>query len=259
MKTFDFFIERTKMQIKYIIEYKINFYSMFFSELGNAFSYILILLSLDTLNLIPEWTLEDYILFVLLSQISLYIYGAFFWGGSIKNYLKSGKMNNFLIRPINVIYQQYFNLNIFGLLGLTLNIMYLFVFKYYFGLSYNVIFIGIPLAIIATIPMFVINFFANSIYFWNYGIPEIFYIFFGRIRYTSRTYPPTIFSGTNFKYVFMFFPAFYVSFITIPIINGQFPENFWFYNILIFGISAILFIISIINWHYGIKRYEGFN
>lgn len=245
-----------KLAFKTDLEYKINIWMMLFETTVLILIYSLFYSTYNsfTKEIIP-WTQTDFILLLFL----LITAGQIMWSFSItkfQNYLLNGQLNKSLIRPINP-YIDTINMNTRGATMIIFPIL-----------------ASITLIIILT------NNYSNHILaLINFIIGTIFYIIFfsciysltfflktgntiaetiRRVGYTSDEFTPKIFETTIFRNFFYLLPSSIAGYFTIEILNNRI-ELISKFQPIIFLIIIIFIIILYLLWHFGLKKYEGYN
>ena len=71
-------------------------------------------------------------------------------------------------------------------------------------------------------------------------------------------YSGKFFQETKLKYVLNIFPMYFIALLLVPIWSNNITSEVYFQFALLIILTIITFIILMINWHYGLKRYEAF-
>ena len=89
---------------KSLSEYKLNLFNSIFEQL--IFYFILIIFGkvlISNFGDLIGWSFIDYLLFLIIVDLSTTFTGIFVWDASVQKAIKTGSLNNFLFRPINRI------------------------------------------------------------------------------------------------------------------------------------------------------------
>jgi hypothetical protein len=73
-----------------------------------------------------------------------------------------------------------------------------------------------------------------------------------------QQFPTPFFKQTIFFYILMFYPFFFIGSLLIPFISGLEIWNIKLQIFTLFGLTLLFFIVALVNWHYGLKKYEAF-
>ncbi len=258
-KNINYLNESFKILFKTMKEYRANVYSavitlIFYLIVEVGFFFILYANFGDVIG----WSLEDFIIFNLLLNFCNYFVGIFIWTRPLSLEILDGKLNQFLIRPMGVFFQEYtYRLQSNAFLGSIFYFLGLVITFTYFNISVN-FFLLISLILIV------------GIYFAYWIFTESFALLKDKLDLAIQQnlfsfqnlledFPAQFWQGFKFKYILGFMPAFWTALILIPIVQGKTFLDIWFvYTIAIaflLGMSLVIWF----NWHYGLKRYEAFN
>jgi len=258
---FNYFKENFKISLKERLEYKVNFFTSLVYELSDValvifFSYIFSNFLGDDLN----WHFIDFIILAFFGNL-IHIFSGTFWYSKQLNWrIKKGDLNQFLYRPGNKILNYILSKGYNGVIHLIVDIIiylpFLIILTNFTFLS----FIYCLLVSILLIYLFIITFYFLDSWSWHtleFGkilsqniLEEV-----NEVLYVN---PGSFFKNTNFKYIFFIMPIYFVATIIVPLFQNKSVENLWFQIILIIIICIIFTIITIINWKYGLKKYEAF-
>lgn len=246
------------LMFKYLIEYKINIYSMFITIITWHFSqFILISIISNNFGELISWEFKDFILFIILANYLYFLVGLFSWGNVLFSILKKGDLNGLLTKPLNNKIKFYFyKLDGPSLIFILMSIIYTSVLLIIYEIKILNISLFIPIALLVT--------FLN-VFFWltldtfeliKMGITNNL-LFIREISDNLQLYPSGFFKFTNFKFILNLVPIYFISSLLIPIATNKII-NLKLQLTYLFSILIVLFIIFFINWHYGLKKYEAF-
>jgi hypothetical protein len=72
------------------------------------------------------------------------------------------------------------------------------------------------------------------------------------------SYPYQFFGESSYKLLLLFFPLFITSSLIIPILLGSSVDDLMLKISVFLGIFLFSLLILIVNWKYGLKKYEAF-
>lgn len=244
------------------IEYKANFYMTLIN--GLAFIPALILFGYVLFSVILNqfsWTILEYVLFIFLIDIYMDITGYFHAGRSLENLIKSGDLNMYLTKPTNpfisYVFAKSFNTSLFiAITTLSYSIILLVL-----GFTTTIldfllgVFLFLMLCLIGTLFYQFLISFTWFIYESDFFFRDLKW----RIEYeVLGRYPALFFEKWSFLFLIMIFPAYYISSWLIPILSFSQIKVEYFEILILISMTFISIIGIIINWKYGLKRYEAF-
>ncbi len=255
-----FAIIRIKISLQNSMEFKFDFIASIFAEI----IYMILTYFIATLfiNAIPNFGLTAIQLFIYTQTLVIIFTIQNATKSQIMDSIKDGTLNLDLIRPINIIYQSFWNS--FGTKTIIIQIL-----KFIFIIGYILIFsnINIGLYILLTIVVTIIStIFANAIFYLlrSYDLKKIQAgSFFHRITNEGNisnyitTYP--IYLLPKFMLVYSsFFSLYYIANTTLDVIYSANITNI----VLLLGAEIVLTIIFMyfanLAWKKMLKYYEGF-
>lgn len=257
-----FFWTNFVISFKASIEYKVNFYMTLLNGLAFIptlllFGYVLYSVILNQFS----WTIVEYVLFIFLIDLYMDITGYFHAGKSLENLIKSGDLNMYLTKPTNPFisyaFAKSFNTALFILITIMSYSIILLILD--FRTTVLDLLLGVFLFIVlcligALFYQFLISFtwfILESDFFFRDLKWRIEYEVLGR-------YPALFFEKWNFLFLIMIFPSYYISSWLISIISFSQVSIEYFEIIILVSITFISILGIIINWKYGLKRYEAF-
>ena len=248
---------------KGVVEYKPNFYSVLIFNSVYICIYVLFAIVLN--NLILEelsWGIKEFILFIFLTEIFVDTVGIFHFGRGLVTMHKNGTLNSYLTKPTNVLLSafsiQRFNPTLFILTNLMI---YLPIIIYLFDFQFVNIVYGVLLFIMLIIIQTLVVHFIMSLGFIAYELEEIA----GRMYWEAgygilARYPAQFFQNRiNVLMVVSIFPVYFISMWIVPLLSfGSFEVRQ--FEIIILSVVTLISLLGIVvNWKYGLKRYEAFS
>lgn len=261
-----YFIENFKVSFKIAMEYKANLFSILILK---VFYFIIIILfgSIlfnEVIN-IQNFGFKEYVLFIFLFNLYTDLVGLFWYGDyySLSNLIKSGDFSNFiLIRPLRPFFGHLF-LRRFNPVPFSLFDIILFLPLLSFLFDFQMYIILLSILLLFIISLFGILFikFLES-FTWIFIESYDFLLedlYFKGVQENIGRFPMMLFDKNFTLMLFLGgFGFYYISMWILPLlIIGNFEVRN--YEILmIFFVSIISVTGIIINWRYGLKRYEAF-
>jgi len=247
--------------MKKISEYKANTYSALLAQIFYYITQILILYIIsDNFGDVIGWNFYDFIFFFLLFDLVETIAGFFIWGiDSFRKVIQRGELNAYLNKPINRFIA--YNFRIFSAGGTPMLFIGLLAFIFaiiFLDIKLYNIFFGIIIATLIIIFQIFNRKFAESINFWNFGIAMIFrrLIFEGQML--SVNYPADFFKSKIIRTAFSIVPLFFISSLLLPTLRNKEVWSLELQLILLISLNLFFIIITFVNWHYGLKKYEAY-
>lgn len=261
-RTFDYFKMNLFLMWKNLIEYKINFFSSILSELIYLTGILLFFnIMYNNFKDVVPWSYEDFVLYFFLYAIIFTFSGLFFWKSSLFDMIKSGKLNLYLIRPIN---QMYFYL--FSQISSVAFVMFLLYLTFFIGtiLYYKIVLVNILFAILISILVIIlIIFFYHFIFSLDLillGLTNTINSPLHEIRGPMEVYPEPFFKQNYIKLILIgITPMFFVSSLIVPILKGYIIWNLKLQLIVLFSFIVILVFGTLFNWKFGLKKYVAFS
>ncbi len=255
-KYLEVFFTKCRISLKEIIEYKTQFWSVLFFDVIIFFVMILFLNIYGTLvfEFLNWGTYDFFIFFCLLILAAKFIWMHFLRFFSTR--LIQGELNLYLVRPVS----SYFMMNCstinganivtgFGFFMLTLILVYFGDYTNYF-FSIIIFLFGICYYIIFH------NFFASFSFFMKKG-EFLVDLFNRRINFAIEEFTPKLFYKTPFQWVAFLMPSAIYGFFTLEALKGNF-EIFSEFSLILLISFVIMFVGLLLQWHYGLKRYEAY-
>jgi ABC-type uncharacterized transport system permease subunit len=98
----------------------------------------------------------------------------------------------------------------------------------------------------------------DTLHFISFGFVSEIKTFYNEFCHIGEKYNPKSFEGSSLKPFMMIIPAFFIAYLVIPILNGNYYTIFRYGGLLV-GIDILLLTLISIIWHFGLKKYEGMN
>lgn len=245
---------------KSLIEYKIHFYSMFFDQIFYVVFYFIFLFVLSTnFGEVIGWNLFDFVLLMILIDLIRVGQGIFLWEANIFDSITSGSFNHYLVRPISCQFKYFFSRINASAIFYFISDLFLLIFAIiYFNETINLVLLFI-ISVLMIILEGTFSIFYNSFGFIYIGFERnVLNPFIVPVYRMLNQYPAQFFQKSRILSIFFIFPIFYISSLLIPLSRGINVSNLYL-QLLIITILIIIFIsVSIINWHYGLKKYKAF-
>lgn len=241
------------------VEYKANFYSSFFLFFFWYLAQFIFLLVLsNNFGTYIGWSFNEFVLFIIFVNLIWNILGLFNWGGGLYIAITKGNLNVLLPRPLSTKLKFYFyNLDETGLFFILSNVVYIFGLIFYFKPVFYFSFFGF-------VSIFLLMVFFTLLWLtfdsFNFYSPKFSEIFIG-VRFIEdnlQFYPGKFFEETKLKLILNLFPMYFVSSLLVPIWSNNITSQIYFQFYLMCTLLIITVLILMINWHYGLKRYEAF-
>lgn len=242
-------------------EYKINLYSALFMAI---FYYIAILtFGSIIINIIGNeinWTYIDFLLLTCISTIIHFTSGMFLYGKELKKKILCGYFNKLLCKPGNPFLNHIldFSPNYIILIPLLLIIFVPFFYTYSSITLYSLV-ISLPIFLILILLAVSIHQLIISISFYFLNLGDDLANFYDANFSVAYQYPGQIFENSNIKLVLVLFYGYFISIILVPLIQNKVVRNLWINIGTILFITILCISLTLLNWHFGLKRYEGYN
>ncbi|NQZ84986.1 MAG: ABC-2 family transporter protein [Nanoarchaeales archaeon] len=246
---------------KSLSEYKLNLFNSIFEQL--IFYFILIIFGkvlISNFGDLIGWSFIDYLLFLIIVDLSTTFTGIFVWDASVQKAIKTGSLNNFLFRPINrIIGFQFHHLNYSGLVDSIMNFIFLFIIVFYYGIVLSNILFGILIFILICFHTIAIDFFIRSLSFISFGLAQtcLDLLLLGSYD-ISKKFPFGFFEKMKFRFIVFIFSQFFIGSLLIPILLNKEIWNFWLQIYLLVGMFVVFFVCGVLLWRYGLKNYQAF-
>ena len=249
------------IMLKTLIEYKIAMFSAFLEQLSFfiiQFFFFKVLSDnfADTIG----WTLFDFILFAFLIDFMVVISGFVIWGRNLTVDLKVGTLNLYLMKPMNKFFSyQFSNFSITSFIMIIMNLIIFPIFLIHFKINLFNIYYGLAILVLIVFFHIVTGLFLKSISFWSFGLSESLYNLNSEIVYNfAQQYPWQFFKNLSFHFISFSFAIIFISSLLIPVLRGHEIWNIYIQLSILVGMILLLIIGTVINWHYGLKKYEAF-
>ncbi len=246
------------LALKQLKEYKIDFFMGFLVNVSLTITYLFFYYFFNDLsNGILDWNFYDFILFFFMGFFSS-LFLRFFWVRMLVFILKRGKLNTILSKPVNpffflVLHEIRGSFIPFTFILFIITLSLIFISQDYsnFLFAFLIVLIGFLIQVLFLNVIFSMAFFTKGLV--NY----LFEIYYRNLNSTVETYTPKFFENTKIVELVYLFPVAFIDYFFIEILKGRTTEVFVYLpNFLFFGL--ICFIILLIEWHYGLKKYEAF-
>lgn len=259
-RNINYFKENINIVFKKLIEYKINFYMSALTQLAITFTLILSLYVISTnFGDIIDWEFNDFMIFMLAYDLIFTISGIFSWTGNIKTAITYGRLNNYINKPINRIIAFKFKSLSSPALSMTFfGIIKSIIIIYIFKIKFFNLFLGLIIFLLIIMFTIAMRFLIDSIGFFSFGLYHILFSIFGFSQSILRNYPEHFFKNAPFRNALLIFPAVFISILLVPILANKNIESFSYYIIILISLIIISTIGTLINWYYGLKKYEAY-
>lgn len=251
---FSIFYEKFKQALNENKEYKTNLYGIILSDFFSLITYLLFFFVFRSFigKEILNWNNFDFFIYTLILLVSGKIINLFsLW--KLRNLILSGRLNSWIVKPINV----YFFSSLLGIKGgRVVTTMFLFIILFFSILiKYNFLFLGLLMWIFSIIySILLLNIFF-LLYFFFKGKNSFLEV----IKYLNsviRQFTPKVFDKSNLEYFVLFIPTALMGYYTIEIFKGNFIIFHYYLKLILFFL--FLLVINILMWEKGIKKYEAF-
>lgn len=255
-----FIYENFKLLLKKFVEYKSNLYASFLFFIIWYVSQIFFILIISN-NFGSEigWTLNEFVLFTILTNVVWSLLGLFKWGHGLFFTLSKGNLNVLLTKPLNHKFKYYFyELDEVGFFYLISNFFYVFILFFYFDVQINYNLVAIIALILNTLFFTFLWLGIDSLNFYSLKLSELIRPF-GQIEYNLQYYPGNFFDNNKFKYFLMIFPLYFIGVLLVPLFTQNSVNiEIYYLFILLLVLTIISYLFLLFNWYYGLKRYEAF-
>lgn len=245
--------------LKKFVEYKSNLYSSFFVFLIWYLSQLVLVLTLSK-NFGSDigWSFNEFLLFIILVNLTWNVLGLFNWGSGLYMAITKGNLNTLLSKPLGVKLKFYFyNLDETGLFFIISNFFYILFLIIFFEPQIHFSLFALFALFLVMIFFTLVWFTFDSFNFYSVGLSQIF-IPFRVIEDSLQFFPGKFFQETKLKYFLNIFPLYFVAVLLVPIWSNNITSEVYFQFFLLIILTIITFCILMINWHYGLKKYEAF-
>lgn len=259
-RNWNYFKANFKLMWINTIEYKTNLYTslailIIYSVIG-LLSFILIG---DIFDEYIDWEVADFVIFYVLQYFVGIIAGFFSWGKELHYTLTQGNLNQFLTKPLNPFIGYIFHtLTGWQLISAIFRFFLLIAVFIYFKIVPQNILLVILIILLINILVFVIHQFLESLEFIKYKLSSIgdSYWEFTEVFYTN---PAPLFQRFPVKTLLYLWEFYYTGLLLVPLIRGYEITNFGIHFYPLVGFIVLFGIGTLINWHYGLKKYEAYN
>lgn len=206
---------------------------------------------------VAGWTKNQYFILITFTNSATYLYNIFFIIGheNFSDAILQGDLDYSLVRPVSSYwYVVGTNIDIPSIFNFFLSFALLVKYLHIEKASLDQLVLIIVELIMSSITIFLINQICISVTFWINGLTALYGAVEDMISFA--THPRQIFPKIV-QYIFTFLiPILLVTNIPVEVVIGRVS---WTY-LLYFGIIiAILYVISILMWKYGTKKYSSVN
>jgi len=256
-KYLEVFFTRLKLGLTEMKEYPSNNIAGLISNFSLMGTYIIFYFVFAEIILFKSLNWEKYdfiVLFMLLLTYALFL--RFFSLSDFQNQLLRGELNNYLVRPINP-YSIASTKNLRGSIILNFLIFLgLTIFVLIYGNYSNYIFAFIIGSLGFITHTLIINNIFSLSFFMKKG--DIFYdLYYKQYFTTIESYTPKMFENTLLKHIVYLTPASFIGFFIIEVLKGRFELVLQYLLPFIF-LTIVSLLLLIVQWHYGLKKYEAF-
>lgn len=255
----NYFKENYFISLKEFLEFKSNMYNLILVEIFFAAVFIFFgSILLTNFNTILNWDIYDFILLYFIINAIDDISGLFWYNKLISWRIKKGDFNSFLYLPgnplLNFVFSKSFNLTFLILIYLSIIVFVLIKVSTQIHLIFLALSIILTLIFLRTMTFH----FFSSISWYSLEFGESVSSTYHQIASTFKEYPFQFFKNVKFKIVSLFFILTFVSSLVIPIIRGYPIWNIKIQMIILIGLCIITTLLTLLNWKYGLKKYEAF-
>ncbi len=252
----EIFFIKIYLSIKAIKEYKTNTALDFFTTITLSASF-LIFYFIYQKELVPflNWEYYDFIIyFFLLLYASLIL--RFFILTNFKYTLTSGKLNEYIVKPISPLYFTLIN----GhrptiILSATIYTIILTILITY-G-KYSNYLISFTIFLFGYISHTIIMNMILSLAFFIKESGIIYDIYYRNTFFTVEQFTPKLFEQSFLRFFAFLIPAAYYGYFVIESLKGRFNELIYYFPFMLI-ITIICSITLFTLWHYGLRKYEAF-
>ncbi|BDR59758.1 ABC-2 family transporter protein [Lactobacillus xylocopicola] len=211
----------------------------------------------EDINSVAGWTKNQYFILITFTNSATYLYNIFFIVGheNFSEAILQGDLDYSLIRPVSSYwYLVGTNIDIPSIFNFFLSVILLAKYLRIELVGINqVVLISVEL-IMSSITIFLINQICISVTFWINGLTALYGAVEDMISFA--THPRQIFPKLV-QYIFTFLiPILLVTNIPVELVFGRVS---WTYLLYFWIIITILYVISILMWKYGTKKYSSAN
>lgn len=251
----DFFLTYLKTQLVYFKDTALGLFNQFFSLIS---SFLLIGLIFTQINSLNGWSLYELIFLAGLGRFvlnfhTLFMFSTVFLG---EQYIRTGRLDRYLVRPLNVLYQVYASRVNFHNLGDSVASLAIAVYAATkiegFSMSgvkfiYSILSLSSAIMVIAAI--FLVF---GTVGFWTARTGSLFSLFW-KIR-KFRKYPFGIYSEAMKIFFITVMPIAFASFFQASFLL----DKFQYLNLQIASIfvGPVFYLIAYRFWLYGLSKYS---
>lgn len=211
----------------------------------------------DGLTNIAGWTKNQYFILITFTNSATYLYNIFFIIGheNFSDLILEGDLDYSLIRPVSSYwYIVGTNIDIPSIFNLLLSVLLLAKYLQIEQVNLVQVLLLSVMLMMSAITIFLINQICISVTFWISGLTALYGAVEDMISFA--THPRQIFPKIVQNIFTFVIPILLVTNIPVEVVIGRVSWLYLFY----FGIIiVILYIISILMWKYGTKKYSSAN
>jgi ABC-type uncharacterized transport system permease subunit len=253
------FYEGTIIAFKRFFEYKPNFYAVVLTQIVFGIKFVFGYLVIDNFQDVIGWDFLDYSIFLYAASTTVIIMGTLYFSPKLDLMIPRGELNQYLIKPGNRFLVRYMSritsMPIFFIMDQVLILPFILYFANYTFLSLvlfftSLLFLGIGLLFLML--------FLDSLNFYWLGVERPFSNAVNSTRNVLSVYPAKFFQGNDYKYFFMILPTFFVATLSVPLLQNNSIENLGFQLQFISIFLLIVISGTLLNWHFGLKKYEAY-
>lgn len=256
-RNWNYFLAKLLISLKEIKEYRIDVYFSLFSYSVTLITYMFFYLVFFDFLEILDWSNFEFLLFFILCWLGSLIVVNFSLR-SFKTVLLKGDMNKLMTLPLNKFLlanltiikgRNFFTviLNFFIYLFLTLTLDY----------EFHLILFSVLVLLLGSIFFIIFVDFFYVLAFFFKEVDIVYNLFIKEMVYLNEKFTPNLFSGSFFKDFFFLLPSAFYGYFALEVLRGEF-NLFLHYLSFCLIIILVMFIITLIIWHYGLKKYEAF-
>ena len=260
-REFDYIKSFLMIYLKSVLEYKNNLIFFYLANFAFIFTITTFILGLTTIfEGLFYWSFKEFFFYIVFMEIIVFMFHPLA-DEYLKDMLIKGELNTYLCRPVSTFLQYMMhssNFSAFCVLIFYVPLLVFFLIFIHTDFEIFNLFLVVIFGITGGLFYLCIIIFLNI---FSFFIKEIRLLVrpFRRAEQIFYMYPATFFQDRFISKFVLFLPVAYFGAFSTEFFFGYITlerliELFCYQLILI----LILIILSSINWHYGLKRYEAF-
>lgn len=247
---------------KRLFEYKVNMLNVLLIHIIQIFTYLVFGYTfVNIYGNVIGWDFRHVLIFILSVTITYQLFAHVFFARKVfRANIVSGKLNLMLIKPGNIILNYILKVE-FSVAFFFLNIaIYIIMIFYMFHFNWFNFILSIPLMLFVATSHLAVFFFIESISFFllEFGHKMLAFYRDEFSRDFFMFFPSQLFDNAPIKFILSCFPLYYISTLIVPLIAGDVIVDFQSKIIQLIIITIIFSLGVILNWHFGLKKYNAF-